>query len=510
AQATINLGTNTVTYNSTDMLTAAEMVAVRQVMATGQQFLQLNDQGVAIGGGLHLQYYAQNGLGNLVIPEGVRASQNAAVLQSLNLTGNLTNGGTLNVFTTNPAVNAATINATNIYNNAGGLISSTLANLNLNAINNIVNAGSILSSGNLSLTAGGSITNASNISNVAAIMQAANNLSLSAANIVNQGTLAAQLGNINVATQQLNNYSIMQALTGNINIMNSLNPAAGLRIAQSETAVLSALNGSINFNVVDSGLKAIMDVNGGSLLAQGVGFNNGDGHLNVSIRDIAGSVDVNSGTADLAVSHGTHGMNITSFNITGDPNLTFSGAGNFSNGAFNSLGGYVDINTTGSITFTGAIITTSSSGNATAGYVKLNAGTTITTLDITTNGGGGGSFSGGGGSNGQNAGDITITAVNNITTGNLLANGEGGDGAGGGSGAGGGGGIISVTSSTGIITVNGMASAYGGGGGGAGGGAGNGGTGGSIGLYAFNGTITVNGMLNTSGGGGGGGNSSAG
>ncbi len=224
-QATINLASMTRTVGVSDMLTPAEMVAVRQVLNTGQQYLQLNDLGAAVGGGLRLNYYAANGVSNLVIPENVRASQNAALLQSLNVSGNLTNSGTFNVYSSNAAVSAATVNAANIYNNAGAVIASTLANLNLNAVNNIVNAGTISSSGNLNLTAGNSIVNAGSAAMMA--MMQANNISMVANNIVNSGTIQAMTGNLNIASQMAQNLSvnnmggILQALNGNINMRDS-------------------------------------------------------------------------------------------------------------------------------------------------------------------------------------------------------------------------------------------------------------------------------------------------
>lgn len=433
SSAVIQVGQTSRTITGSDLLTPAENIALQQVLSSGQQSLILGDLGAAIGGSFNLSAgIATGGLTGLVIPTGVAAIHDFGMMSNLNLTGNFTNSGTFYAISSNSAVTSANISALNIMNQAGALLSSVLPaggftgygalvsnlSLNLTAINDIVNSGSIISSGNLSAIAGGAITNSSVVGQNMAVMQAANNLNLQAMNITNSGLLAAQLGNINIATQQLTNSSILQSLAGNINILNSLNPANGLVVNQTNSAVMEALNGAISFNVIDPLLKVSMNISGGSLLAQELNFNNGDGSLNVALKDVAGTVNINSGTANFGVSDGTHGLNIQSFNITGDPNLTYSGAGAFSSGAFNSFGGYVDIDnsadtTGGSITFTGDINTTPLAAGS-GGSVRLNAGTTITTQNIITSA----NISG-------RSGEIILKARGNINIASITANGLG-------------------------------------------------------------------------------------
>ena len=435
--AVIQVGGSARTVTGTDFLTAAESIALQQVLASGQQSLLLGDQGHAIGGSFNLSSgIGASMLSGLVVPTGVTAIHDFGLVSNLNLTGNFNNAGNFYAISSNSAVTAANISALNILNQAGGLLSSVLPagglsgysnlvgalSLNLMAINDIINSGSIMSSANLSAVAGGSIINSSLAGQNMAIMQAAQNLNLQAMNIANSGLLAAQLGNMNIATQQLANNALMQSLNGNINILNSFNPAGGLALTQSNTAVMEALNGAINFSVVAPLLKASMNINGGSLLAQELNFNNGDGTLNVNLRDAAGAINVNTGIASFAVTNGTHGLNIQSFNITGDPNLVYSGSGAFSSGAFNSDGGYVDIDTTsdttnGSITFTGTINTTPTAVGK-GGWVRLRAGTFIATQDITTVG------------NNEAGGDIVLDARTNLTVGDIDSSGASGFGAG--------------------------------------------------------------------------------
>ncbi len=376
-QATIDLAGLARTISPTDMLTAAEMVAVRQVVNTGNQYLQLNDLGAAIGGGLHLQYYAANGISNLVIPEGVRASQNAALLQSLNLTGNLTNSGTYNIFSSNTAVNSATINATNIYNNAGALISSTLANLNLNAVNNIVNAGTIMSAGNLSMTAGGSITNS-------AVMQAMGNLTAQAASMVNTGTMLAQQGNINALTASLMNTGLMQSLNGNVNIHNLV----GTQLSVS--GILGSISAAHNVNLstlptvkdLDGNVlsKGLISVTGNSLAGENLNFDSPEGIVNVQANRLDGPVSVSAGVAYVGAAQGD--LSLSRMDLTGDPiyyaqsgNLDLSGL--FSGGStFSTSGGDFVALASGDITATtapgDALIDTTP--NSTFGSITIIAG----------------------------------------------------------------------------------------------------------------------------------------
>src|SRR5262249_30038836 len=137
-------------------------------------------------------------------------------------------------------VSVAAIGATNIFNHRGGLISSVTPvsglaamtsaaptlDLFLSAVQNIVNAGSITSSGNLTARAGGSIINAlpAGVTGPVPVMQAAQNVNLVSNNIVNSGLVASLAGNINAGRQQVANLVFdnaggkVQALLGSINI----------------------------------------------------------------------------------------------------------------------------------------------------------------------------------------------------------------------------------------------------------------------------------------------------
>ncbi|MBX9878540.1 MAG: hypothetical protein K2Y22_08795 [Candidatus Obscuribacterales bacterium] len=380
ASATINIGGLNRVVSAADMLTAAEFVAVRQVMHTGTQYLQLNDMGAAIGGGMRLNANLASQINSLVIPTNVHASQNAAVLQTLNLAGNFTNSGVYSILSTNSAVTSAAINASNIYNNAGALISSTLANLTLHAVNNIVNAGTIMSAGNLNLTAGGSISNMGQL----AVMQAMNTMNLQAASVVNQGQIAAQLGNINALTAHVTNSGIMQSLSGSVNIRNLVGTqlavdgilgsiSAGHNINLSTLPTVKDLNGEVLS-------KGLISVSGNTLSGQAINLTSPEGIVNVQADRLNGPVSVSAGVAYVGAKHGN--LSLSKMELTGDPIYYAQGGdldlgGLFSGGStFSTSGGDFIALASGDIKATGApsnaLIDTTP--NLQFGSIKMYAG----------------------------------------------------------------------------------------------------------------------------------------
>src|SRR5262249_37648435 len=159
------------TITPADNLTAAEYLAVQQVLSGAGQSLVLNGQGRAVGGSF--KFSADLGpVNKFVVPHGVTGFMDAASLPSLDISGNLRNSGNIFAYSSNSSIGSASINADNIYNHNGAMITSTLPAANilqlagatnrldlaLSALHDIVNWGTISSSGNLSLTAGNSIT----------------------------------------------------------------------------------------------------------------------------------------------------------------------------------------------------------------------------------------------------------------------------------------------------------------------------------------------------------------
>jgi hypothetical protein len=363
---TIRVGTGTVTFEAGDLITPAQSLALSQVLSSGAQTLLIGALGNAIGGSFLLDSTLA---GSINIPRGVTGLGNFSSGNGLNLSGNLTNSGKLYLFSTDPGAATAAINAQNIFNNPGGLLSSVLPannpfginnalgslNLSLAAIQDIINAGIIRSSGSLTLTAGGSIINAlpTGMTGTLPMMQAATNLNLNASNIVNNGVMNALAGNINIASVTAQNIKFnnmggtLEALLGNINVRDSLFTA-----------------------------KSNFDLIGGNLLSQQLNIFTGNGIANVSANEIKGMVNIAAGEAHVTVEHGD--LQLGNMAITGDP--TF----------YNRSG---DVLISGDLVFPDALAIVAR-GNITSSFPNLDLVTSAA---------------------GPNAGSITLVAGANFT-----------------------------------------------------------------------------------------------
>ncbi|MBY0550804.1 MAG: hypothetical protein K2W95_26235 [Candidatus Obscuribacterales bacterium] len=353
---------------------------------------------------------------------------------NLTLPDTFTNAGTVYLTSSNQNITSGTLTAANISNLAGGVITSILPtggiagmpnllpsfSFTLNALDSIMNSGSITSSANLAMIAGGTITNTS-----AAVMSAVQNINLtSLAGLTNAGNIASLIGNINIDTASLQNSALIKAMAGSINVTNTIMPQLGVTVLQDLTGTIQALNQTITAQTLNQALKEPLTISGGTLAAGEIILNAGEGHLALDINDINGPLSISAGSASVAVRNGTNGFSVNQFNITGDPDLIYKGSGPFTFGAFNSLGGKVDIDTSadttnGSITFTGNVLT-NQTGAGPSGTITLNAGTTVnaTNLFSTTPSGG-------------NTGAISIRAVKDIVitanVSSLSTNGSAGD-----------------------------------------------------------------------------------
>ncbi|MBX9686066.1 MAG: hypothetical protein K2X27_05160, partial [Candidatus Obscuribacterales bacterium] len=522
---TINLGGTSVTVQRSDMLTGAEYLAVQQVLSGGMQAIQLNSLGAAIGGRVDISSLSTNSFSSLVVPTGVSALYNFGQSSSLNLSGNLVNSGNFYAYSTNSAVSTAVINAANIFNNQNSLISSILPSsfnianaipglsLSLNAVQNIVNAGSIMSAANLSATAGGSIINAlpSGVSGISPIMQAMQNINLQASSILNQGTIASQLANANLATANLTNSGLLQALSGSVNIQNligqTLNVDGVMGIIRARDSVLFQSLGS-SYSADGSLLsKAGIDIVGQSITASVVNINSPDGVINVNADAINGKVDLSGGIAYVGAKHGD--LTISKMALSGDPIYYASGgnldlSGLFSGSSFSTSGGdfialssndiiaaaapgssidATSLSTQGGkiglyagVTFTvsGGFSPISCSnctpnysisglsgngGNIAMGSVSLLTNSNTITLQANSGTTSNGTISIGNINSsattaGQNAGIVNISAPSDISTGSISANGSG-------TGAGG---YVNITSSAGSVTSTALSSTGGSGG----------------------------------------------
>lgn len=319
--ATLQVGDASRTITPGALLTPAEQVALRQILSSGQQTLQLSALGNAVGGHFDVSAELSEAVHNLVIPQGVTAVLDVA-RGAANLAGDLTNAGALYAVSSSAQTTAAAISANNIINQPGGIISSALPSafalaiasavanldLNLSATNNIINQGLIQSSGNLSLTAGGSIVNAlpAGASGAVPVMSAADNVNLTASNIVNSGLLSAIAGNINVTSQTVNDI-----------------------LVQNSGGSFQALAGTINFRDPLFADKANLTLLGGDWLSRELNAFGGKGTVTVNAGDVTGLVNVYAHEAHVAAAGNNLRLGI--IQLAGDP-------------AFFNTGGDVSIN----------------------------------------------------------------------------------------------------------------------------------------------------------------------
>ncbi len=280
----INIGGVMTTLTSSSMVTAAEALAASEVAGGHHQTLTLTSNGNASSGKVFLGTSLADSITGLVVPAGVKLFDNANSVGALNLSGDLTNAGSFIVFGAKGST--ASITAADIDNMAGGVISANGLNLNLTALNNLTNAGTISSGGNLSMSAGGTLTNAGGA------VQAANNVNLfsGAGNIVNSGLVNAVNGNINLATLAANQLNINNA-NGN----------------------LQALNGAINLR--DSSYNGTADtyVTGGNLLSSAVNVFAGQGTTYIDVNQLSGTVN--------ATGYGLHILASTPTMVLGNINV---------------------------------------------------------------------------------------------------------------------------------------------------------------------------------------------
>ena len=368
AAGTIHEGSTTRTIGVNDLITPAEQLALFQTMHGGSQAINLGASGNAVGGNFTVNSQIVSGaVSTLVVPQGVTGISTLATFQ---LTGNLTNYGSLYAVSTNPHNTTAYISAANIFNQQGALLTTVLPtaglpgisgaiaglNLSLTAMNNIVNAGTISSAGHLSAIAGGSIINSlpTGVTGIQPVIQAVNNLNLTSniGNIVNSGLINSIAGNINITSQIANNL-----------VLNNI----GGR--------LQALNGALNIR--DSAFAGKFDVSlfGGDIAAKTLNIFSGNGTVNLNVNQIDGLLNLTAGAAH--VNANSPKLQLGTLTLSGDP--TFYNQGNILlSGDISFPGQDLAIISGSDIIANGAQIINTSSANL-GGQITMVAGAAFTT-----------------------------------------------------------------------------------------------------------------------------------
>lgn len=419
--AQVNVGGAATTFDHSSMLTPAQYLAALQFF-NGGQTLTIGQNGAASGGVVNL---TGNGtLGNIVVPTGVSGILDFGSLQNINLAGSLTNGGNLYLVSSNQSVTSGVLSAFNITNTSlissivpqslglSGLVSNF--SFTLNAINNIVNTGTISSAGSLNMVAGNQIINSSLNNSVLANISAVRDVNMIAANITNSGQIASALANINVMTNNLMNSGLLNSAKGDISISNlitnvlDVNNVGGIIRAQDSLDFLNSSRSTAS--------KILLE--GGILDAERISFTDRRGLVSVDVSDISSNVSFTARNVILNVAEGSDGLNVSGLNKSRSVELSYFGSGDVNTSGFRTRGNDVNIVTSGSINVTGNIVTTPvASGDA--GSILLEAGGNLTLKSVNTSAR----------SNGD-AGDISLVTGGNLSTGTLTARGAG-DGAGG-------------------------------------------------------------------------------
>ncbi|MBX3074550.1 hypothetical protein KF913_11515 [Candidatus Obscuribacterales bacterium] len=353
---TIEVGGEKKNVYAGSKVTAAEYVAVKQVLG-GKQEIIINGSGVATGGTVDLNNLAatRNNMkaSGLTVASGVTAIGDLAKDSSFRINGDLNNFGSVYAVASEKGRHSGDISAVNITNNEGALISSAggskvgnkadAIDLSLNADQNFSNFGTITSSGDLNVTAGGAIKNTGNAT-------AKNNLSLNSSDITNSGVVASTKGDITVDS-----------------------PVGTVMNVNNSGGKLQALNGSINVRAPGNVDGLDSNVTGGDLLSKTVNLQAGQGLVELNVNSLTGLV--NGTGVGAHVTANTDVLNLGDLCLTGDPTYKNAGGSIVLNGNLTAAEA-IAILARDNITATATNITITARQNA--GFPANNSGFLVT------------------------------------------------------------------------------------------------------------------------------------
>lgn len=300
---TVNVGGEQKVLTSGSKVTAAEFVALQQVIDGDAQSLVVDGSGRGVDGSFNLGSIDNAGrnikASSLTISEGVEAIGNFGRNSDFKITRELINYGDMYALTSNAANNKANIGARDVTNagtittqapeavaSANGAVDAPI-DLRVSADRDLNNLGSISSNGTVTLSAGGTLTNSGSVS-------AQSDVTLLSSAVVNSGSISSAGGNVNFDTASPAAISV--------------NNAGG---------TINALNGAINFRQSGFTEKVDTTISGGDWYSQTLNLNGGDGHVSVSVNDLTGAVNTYAGTA--AVKASTSTLTVGETITSGDP-----------------------------------------------------------------------------------------------------------------------------------------------------------------------------------------------
>lgn len=368
-------------------LTAAQFLAVNQILATGSQRLMVTPTGVAGGGWATLTPNAVGNLSSLNVPTNVSlVTLGFGQSNPLNVTGSATIGGSLYALQTQANL-ASVLNFDSLTIQAGGLLTGAMptafsvpgayasSRLDINVAHDFINNSVLSAPAALNLNVGGNLINQSVNGSIANITAQNLNVFSGLGMIVNSGVMHAS-DVLNIGTTDDKSLTV-----------NNFN------------GVLSATNG-IHFRDLLAATTANTSISGGDILTLGgtIHVNGGQGTVNINSNKIEGNLEINAFAAH--VSAATDNLRIGSQCITGDPTY-YNTAGDITiDGAINTLGQAV------SIIASGNVLTTAGSSVVTEGnQIFIGSGMSL------TGGGGGGSTT-----SGQGAGDTGTFIINGASS----------------------------------------------------------------------------------------------
>jgi adhesin HecA-like repeat protein len=338
ASVTIKVGSETKTFGAGTQVTAAEYVAVKQVLSGGNQSLNVSRNGAASGGSVDLSALTDGNTvmkaSALTVASNVTAYGDFGKGSDFRLTGDLNNFGSVQTFSSTSR-NEGAIRADDINNYSGASISSA-TNLTLDAQRNLTNDGVIVSQEGLTLKAGGEVRNSG-------VVSAAADVNVQASSTINRGVLQSVSGNINFNTDD----------ASQMNVLNS----RGTIIAE---------NGAINIRNADYTGSGGSTIIGGDLISRDLNVNAGYGLAEINVGELTGVVNEYGNAAH--VRSNTELLQLGNICLTGDP--TF----------YNSLGG---VSITSSINTPETLVIAASGSISVSGAANVGARNTNRGFDIT-------------------------------------------------------------------------------------------------------------------------------
>lgn len=294
----VNIGGQTKTFSAGSQVTAAEYVAVKQVLDGGEQQVLIDRAGRASGGSVDLgALTARNDVmraSSLVVPEDVTTYGDFGRGSDFRLTGDLSNFGTIQTLSSRDDIRGGSLRANNISNHKGASIHGS-GDLRLAADSNLSNYGDISSTGNLSLIAGGKLLNTGKVS-------ADGELAIDSAHVNNRGILSSTSSNV---------------------MFNS--GASADLVVDNRKGTVTALNGAINLRDAAYGGAADSSIVGGDLFSNALNLNSGFGTSYVNVNELTGVVNETGSAAHVWASTDT--LVIGDVCLTGDPTY-FNVSGN--------------------------------------------------------------------------------------------------------------------------------------------------------------------------------------